>query len=180
MLLGWSPKDDREIIPKDVIENEFKLENINVAPAIFDEKKLLWMNGEYIRNTELSKLKSQILDYDPALNSIEHFDEYLELAQTRMKTLKDFRSLVINDSQTALSSDQKKLAKKLFEGYEKINDWRRDKILEVSFQVRDELKCTTQDLYLVLTGKAQGLPLGEKLEIEGKKKTLLILESLNK
>lgn len=180
MLLGWSPKDDREILAKDVIENEFKLENINVAPSIFDEKKLLWMNGEYIRQLSDEELRKKLLEFDPEISSVQNFEQYIPLAKTRMKILKDFKTLVVNDSQVVLSDDQKKLAGKLFEEYEKINDWSRDKILEVSFKVRDELKSSTKDLYIVLTGKTQGLPLGEKLEVEGKKKTLSLLVSLNK
>ncbi|MDO8269708.1 MAG: glutamate--tRNA ligase family protein, partial [Candidatus Levybacteria bacterium] len=40
MLLGWSPKDDREILEKSDIEREFSLNNVNVSPSIFDERKL--------------------------------------------------------------------------------------------------------------------------------------------
>ena len=57
MLLGWSPKNDREVLSRDEIEKEFSLERVNSAPAIFDERKLLWMNGEYIRRTPISNLK---------------------------------------------------------------------------------------------------------------------------
>ncbi|MEX2007642.1 MAG: glutamate--tRNA ligase family protein, partial [Candidatus Levyibacteriota bacterium] len=45
MLLGWSPKNDREILSKEEIIKEFSLESINVSPAVFDERKLEWMNG---------------------------------------------------------------------------------------------------------------------------------------
>ena len=49
MLLGWSPKDDRELLTKDDIIQNFALENVNSSPAVFDERKLQWINGEYIR-----------------------------------------------------------------------------------------------------------------------------------
>ncbi len=49
MLLGWAPSGDREIVPWSVIEAEFQLEQVNSAPAFFDEKKLRAFNGEYIR-----------------------------------------------------------------------------------------------------------------------------------
>jgi len=47
-LLGWSPGDDREIITRDELINSFTLEKISKNNAIFDEKKLQWMNGQYI------------------------------------------------------------------------------------------------------------------------------------
>ena len=49
MLLGWAPSGDREIVPWQVIEDEFRLEQVNSSPAFFDEKKLRAFNGEYIR-----------------------------------------------------------------------------------------------------------------------------------
>jgi glutamyl-tRNA synthetase len=49
MLLGWAPSGDREIVPWSVIEEEFRLEDVNLSPAFFDEKKLRAFNGEYIR-----------------------------------------------------------------------------------------------------------------------------------
>jgi glutamyl-tRNA synthetase len=49
MLLGWAPSGDREIVPWSVIENEFRLDEVNPSPAFFDEKKLRAFNGDYIR-----------------------------------------------------------------------------------------------------------------------------------
>jgi glutamyl-tRNA synthetase len=49
MLLGWAPSGDREIVPWSVIEEEFRLEDVNPSPAFFDERKLRAFNGEYIR-----------------------------------------------------------------------------------------------------------------------------------
>ena len=49
MLLGWAPSGDREIVPWSVIEEEFRLEDVNPSPAFFDEKKLRAFNGDYIR-----------------------------------------------------------------------------------------------------------------------------------
>ncbi|MGI5180172.1 glutamate--tRNA ligase [Dactylosporangium sp. CA-152071] len=49
MLLGWAPSGDREIVPWSVIEEEFRLDQVNSAPAFFDVKKLTAFNGEYIR-----------------------------------------------------------------------------------------------------------------------------------
>ena len=49
MLLGWAPSGDREIVPWSVIEDEFRLEEVNPSPAFFDVKKLRAFNGDYIR-----------------------------------------------------------------------------------------------------------------------------------
>jgi glutamyl-tRNA synthetase len=49
MTLGWAPAGDQEIVPWSRIQDEFRLEDVNHAPAFFDIKKLSAFNGEYIR-----------------------------------------------------------------------------------------------------------------------------------
>jgi glutamyl-tRNA synthetase len=49
MLLGWSPAGDEEVVPWERILREFRLEDVNSAPAFFDVAKLAAINGEYIR-----------------------------------------------------------------------------------------------------------------------------------
>ncbi|MEO0224923.1 MAG: glutamate--tRNA ligase, partial [candidate division WOR-3 bacterium] len=48
-LLGWSPKDNREIISIEEMIKIFRIEDVNTSPAVFDINKLLWMNSEYIK-----------------------------------------------------------------------------------------------------------------------------------
>ena len=49
VLLGWGPPDQREILTVDEMIDEFRLEDVNVSPAFFDEKRLAHFNGVYIR-----------------------------------------------------------------------------------------------------------------------------------
>ena len=48
-LLGWSPKMDREKFSFEELKEYFSIEGISKHPAIFDEKKLRWLNGEYFK-----------------------------------------------------------------------------------------------------------------------------------
>jgi glutamyl-tRNA synthetase len=48
-LLGWSPKDNREVMPVEEVIRVFDLAQILRTNARFDVTKLMWMNGEYIR-----------------------------------------------------------------------------------------------------------------------------------
>ena len=48
-LLGWSPKNDREIFTFDELISMFKISGLNKAAAVFDYDKLKWMNAEYIK-----------------------------------------------------------------------------------------------------------------------------------
>lgn len=48
-LLGWCPKDNREIFSMKELEENFFIEGISKSPAVFDYDKLLWFNCEYIK-----------------------------------------------------------------------------------------------------------------------------------
>src|SRR5699024_5933634 len=48
-LLGWSPVGEEEIFDADTLIEMFDPERLSTSAAIFDQKKLQWMNGEYIK-----------------------------------------------------------------------------------------------------------------------------------
>ncbi|MFA4931691.1 MAG: glutamate--tRNA ligase [Caldisericia bacterium] len=48
VLLGWSPKDDREFFTVDELIKEFSLGGVGKSGAVFDKKKLTWMNHMYL------------------------------------------------------------------------------------------------------------------------------------
>jgi glutamyl-tRNA synthetase len=49
LLLGWASGDDREVFTRDEMIQLFTLDRCKSSAARFDIKKLVWMNGEYIR-----------------------------------------------------------------------------------------------------------------------------------
>jgi glutamyl-tRNA synthetase len=51
-LLGWSPEKDTEVFNHEYAISKFDLKNVLRSAAIFDEKKLKWMNGLYIRKLD--------------------------------------------------------------------------------------------------------------------------------
>jgi len=62
-LLGWSPGDDTEVMSRDEIVRRFSIDRINDSPAIFDNGKLEWMNGVYIRNMSVDALVGELLPF---------------------------------------------------------------------------------------------------------------------
>ena len=48
-LLGWAPKSEQEKFTLDELIQEFDIAGISKSPAIFDNEKLAWLNGEYIK-----------------------------------------------------------------------------------------------------------------------------------
>ncbi len=62
-LLGWSPGDGREIMSKEELIKAFSLERVNAANPVFDEQKLEWMNGEYIRSFSAEELLDRVFPF---------------------------------------------------------------------------------------------------------------------
>lgn len=184
MLLGWSPKNDREILSKQDFEKEFSLENINISPAIFDPKKLEWMNGEYIRQLPLEDLKQKLLDFykndEELLDKLsrdENPDVYFEYARTRMRTLQDFKFLVTNVKSS--QPQYRTMAQKLIEAYKPI-EWKPAAISGATIAVRDSLDMKTKDIFQVLTGRSSGIPFEQKAYAQGQAGTISWLENFLK
>ena len=62
-LLGWNPKNDREIFTLSELVEAFNVAGLNKSSAIFDYEKLAWLNGEYIRSMSTADLAAAIAPY---------------------------------------------------------------------------------------------------------------------
>ena len=90
-LLGFTPPEDKEIISRDKLIEFFDLSKIHKAGAVFDMKKLDWMNGEYIKNLSDEKLAEKIFEIsnDEYQISKEELIKIMPLARERIKKLSD-------------------------------------------------------------------------------------------
>ncbi len=62
-LLGWSHPDGKEVFKIDEMTELFSLARVHSSPAIFDEKKALWLNGVYIRESDLDSITRLAIPY---------------------------------------------------------------------------------------------------------------------
>ena len=60
LLLGWNPGDDREVLTREEMIRLFELEKVHVTAAMFDPKKLAWMNGEYIKKIPSAAFQAEM------------------------------------------------------------------------------------------------------------------------
>ena len=61
LLLGWNPGDDREVLTRQEMIDLFELEKVHVTAAMFDPKKLAWMNGEYIKKIPANEFRDMMV-----------------------------------------------------------------------------------------------------------------------
>jgi glutamyl-tRNA synthetase len=92
-LLGWGADDDATLISTDDLVSRFRVEDVGKAAAVFDEKKLRWMNGRYMREMPLMKYTSAVarhLGREPD----ERLRAACEIAQEKAQTLAEVWPLI--------------------------------------------------------------------------------------
>jgi glutamyl-tRNA synthetase len=94
--LGWNDGTEQEIFTREELISKFSLNRVQKSGARFDEKRLLWMNGQFIRELSIDDLWNRVADFwsPEAANADENYKrQILELAQDRLKTLADLPTL---------------------------------------------------------------------------------------
>ena len=100
-LLGWSYDSDTNLFSIAELTGKFSLERVGATAAAFDEDKLTWMNGHYIRNLPAAELAGRIEEFLstsrlaglPGRKGKPGVTDLVPLVQEKMKTLADFISL---------------------------------------------------------------------------------------
>jgi glutamyl-tRNA synthetase len=59
-LLGWGADDDSTLLSTEELVRQFRVEDVGRAAAIFDEKKLRWINGRYMREMPLDEYTAAV------------------------------------------------------------------------------------------------------------------------
>jgi glutamyl-tRNA synthetase len=140
-LLGWSPKDDREVLAIEEIIRIFDLPQINQNNARFDEKKLSFINSRYLHELPREKFVSMGREVLQETGTLEaeidsaYIDAVLELCQEKLRSAEDLPSFCDYFFTEGFSFDEKakeKIFKKgdprarvseLREGLEKTDDF---------------------------------------------------------
>jgi glutamyl-tRNA synthetase len=195
-LLGWGPGDDREILTVDELVEEFRLEDVNLSPAFFDEKRLAHFNGLYIRALPLAEFISRLTPFlhgEAATWPEDRLDmgpvEVLApLLQERIATLAEAPAMleflfadpfvpeevsvskVISNDESAgtiLSQASRRFAE---------IDWTpaalRSAVESISEGLGQRLGKTQGPIRVATMGRSVGLPLFESLEVLGRTRTL--------
>jgi len=101
--VGWSFDDKQEIFSREELERIFTLDKIHKAPAVFDYKKLEWLNGHYIRERSAQSLYAEILPFvqraglvgdPPTAEQESTLHGAVPLIQERLKYLADAPDLI--------------------------------------------------------------------------------------
>jgi glutamyl-tRNA synthetase len=202
--LGWSLDDKTTLISRDAFVEHFDLDRVGSSPAMWDVKKLDWMNGEYVReipDDELMRdvveaLEAQLPPEVPRPVDREIVALALPALRTRLKRLSDAAPLMeCLFPQVPLSYEHDALLGKGFAGdpergraaldaerqaLEGLDEWQKDALEAASRTAAESLGEKFGDFItpvrVAVTGRTVHLPIFDVMEIIGRAETLRRLE----
>jgi len=195
-FLGWNPGDEREIYSMNSLIKEFSLEKVQKGGAIFNIKRLDYLNGFYIRQKSIERLLDLCLPYLREKGLVgddynqEEVKKIIAIHQERLKKLSEIAELAdfffkekIDYDKNLLKWDgmEEKEIKNSLEKSEKIlskiksEDWNKENLQNVLMPEAEEMGDRGRLLWplrVALTGKAASASPFDIADILGKEKTI--------
>ena len=196
-LLGWSPKSNVEKMSLTELKEHFSLDGISKSPSIFDETKMKWLSGEYIKEMTFEQFKEHAL---PFLKNSKEYGKYdedklLALVKSRVQIfseipekldfLEEFGAfdvnLFVNEKQKASVELAKTLLPQIKSVLENVTDWQNSALFDVLVKLSAEAGVKKQALLwiarIAITAKeATAGGATEIAELIGKEETLRRLD----
>ena len=181
-LLGWGSDDDATVLSTAELIERFALERVSRNPAQFDETKLRWLNGVYIRNLPPAELARRLEEF----TGREGLAQAASISQEKIQTLADFWPLA-GFFFDGVGEDPKARAKWLDErGREALAELRTALAQSGSFEeasvqrtldeVQERLQVKPRELYqplrVAIAGTAISPGIFESIALLGREQTL--------
>ena len=186
-LLSWSSETGDEILSRDRLVSEFSFERMLRSPASFDQVKLNWLNGMYIRSLTPEERLRQATPYLEEAGMVEPDEEkrskIIESVKDKVETLREFpahaslffKKEITIDGDEELEIIQKESSQQVFsellKSLQKLDELTVDSFQSVMKSIQQETGIKGKDLWMpvriALTGKVRGPELPTVLEILG-------------
>ena len=195
--LGWNDGTEQEIFSKNELIQKFSLDRVQKSGARFDEKRLIWLNGQWIRSLDLDDLYQRCESFWKPGDEI-YKKKVLALAQDRLKTLSDLPALtsyffeepeidmklITENKQLKRLTDNelKHLLRASESALDKLDEWTSENIQSCLNSLLEELETKPSVLFSLVRVATTWAPfspqLNETLALVGKKRTLSRLRRL--
>ncbi len=196
VLLGWALDDKTDVVSTQTVIDNFTLDRVTKSSAIFDQEKLLWMNGMYIRELTAEQLAGRMtpfLERDFSEDMLPIDQEYLQqiapLLQERIKSLEEsanitsyfFKADEEFDTGTLVQKGMDRdstlsALKAALDDLSATDDFQHEKLEEMLNATGERLELSRRQFFGVLrtaaTGRSVSPPLFEMLEVLGKDRTV--------
>jgi len=201
-LLGWSPEGEQELFSREELIEVFNAERLSKSPAVFDTQKLSWMNNEYLKKAELSRVVELCVPHLqqagrlPASLSVEEQEwatALIALHQDKLRSASEivpltelfFREEVIEEEEAAAVLAEEQVPAVLGAFLAQIEagavpftvDGIKDMIKAVQKETGSKGKGLFMPIRAALTGQTHGPDLNQSIALLGKEKVIASLKS---
>jgi len=191
-LLGWSPKENREIIDIGEVVSLFDLGQINRRNAAFDLDKCFWINGQYLLQMDIARYAELAIPFLQKAGiswpTWESLERVLTIVKPKVKLLRDLPEWVSYFFTEELTFDEAAAAKSLSgqasverlealtAAFGTLSTWDAPSLERILKETATKLGIKTGELVhparVAASGRGIGPGLYEMLEILGKDRTL--------
>ncbi|RKL62699.1 glutamate--tRNA ligase [Thermoanaerobacteraceae bacterium SP2] len=195
-LLGWSPEGNEEIFDLEKAIKEFSLERVNKTAAIYDVKKLTWINGHYLRELDLDHITKQLIPFlvkediiteEEVGQKYEYIKQVTAISRDRSRTLDELANAIAFFFKDVTEYEEKGIRKhfekehaaellvKGAEALEKLEEFTHDSTEKAFRDLTDSMGLKAAELIhptrLAITGRTVGPGLFEIIILLGKEET---------
>jgi glutamyl-tRNA synthetase len=172
-LMGWSMPNEEEIFSREEMVEAFDVDRMTTGGPIFDQTKLSWLNGQYLRRLDAAEYAQRIQDW--MLNSAK-LEQLIPMVRERAERLSDLLPLVnyLLGNLPELSEDHfehksmeradvLKVLHHTLAAFDEMRDWQRDDLFLLCQGVAQAMELKFRDflfpLFIATSGRAVSLPL---------------------
>jgi len=189
ILLGWAPKDNREIYTLNEFIEVFDSKGFQKSNPVFNREKLDWFNGYYIRQKNDEELLELLKPFIPKGANIDKVKAIIPYTKDRIKKLTEFPTLAgfvfstSKEVEPEIVSDPNQYVTHISnatQSLEKVNNWNLASVNEALSGTIQEHSFKTGGFYMDLRTTISGTtitpPINESIEIIGREETLTRLK----
>lgn len=181
ILMGWAPKDNRELFSLDEFVNAFDPSGFQTSNPVYSDAKLNWFNGYYIRKLSVEDLASKLCTFSPEFSGADKEKQIkiTKLIQERITKLSDIGPLADfffqapEVDKNILGKNAKIHLEKALDGISQNRDLMQV-VGENNFKTGDFF----MDLRIAITGSKFTPPINESIEILGKDEAIARIKKL--
>ena len=176
-LMGWSMPDEQELFTLQQMVEAFDVDRISTGGPIFDQDKLKWMNGQYLRSLDAQAYAEKVQEW---LLNKDRLSDLIPLVQERAERLSDLlplvdyllgaRRVLVPEDFAHKKLDREQVVKVIHHTlamFDRKRSWQRDDLYEsikaLSEQCDMKLREFLFPLFIAISGREVSLPLFDSL-----------------
>ena len=165
-LLGWSPKGEQEKFTMQELIEKFSISGLSRSSSIFDENKMKWLNGEYIKELPFDKFMEYAKPYfdESIIKDKYDYNKFGKLLQSRIEIFSEIKDKVLfmneygkidnemyNNKKFKLDANSALLIlDKVKDEFNKIDKWTEEELHNKTMEVANILEVKGGAVYTVM------------------------------